>query len=82
MRMRVAKICPPINKPTRLISPKLSGPEVGLLSGDYCIINSSLHLHWSATFDNESLKQEQALFEVTKNLYFGKITYNWTTSEI
>ena len=36
MRMRVAKICPPVNKPTRLISPKSSGPEVGLLSGDYC----------------------------------------------
>ena len=27
MRIRVAKICPPVNKPTRLISPKSSGPE-------------------------------------------------------
>jgi len=36
MRMRTAKICPPVNKPTRLIGPKSSGPEVGLISGDYC----------------------------------------------
>ena len=41
MRMRVAKICPPVNKPTRLISPKSSGPEVGLLSGDYCTLKQA-----------------------------------------
>ena len=45
MRMRVAKICPPVNKPTRLISPKSSGPEVGLLSGDYCITVFDLSLN-------------------------------------
>jgi len=34
--MRVAKICLPVDQPTLLISPKLSGPEVVLTSGDYC----------------------------------------------
>ena len=48
MRMRVAKICPPVNKPTRLISPKSSGPEVGLLSVDYCIYwKCSIALSWN-----------------------------------
>jgi len=37
MRMRVAEFCPQVNKPTRLLRPKLSGSKVGLISADYCI---------------------------------------------
>ena len=36
MRMRVAKSNPPVNKPTRLMSPKSSGPETDLISEVYC----------------------------------------------
>ena len=53
MRMRVAKICPPVNKPTRLISPKSSGPEVGLLSGDYCIYVDSCEHQINVNSDSD-----------------------------
>ena len=36
MRMRVAKSNPPVNKPTRLMSPKSSGPETDLISEVCC----------------------------------------------
>jgi len=42
----------PVNKPTRLISPKLSGPEVGLISVDYSI---SL---WREIFQGKKAKKE------------------------
>ena len=32
------KKCPSVNKPTRFISPKSSGPEAGLISVDYCTL--------------------------------------------
>ena len=32
----MAKICPLVNKPTRLTRPKPHGPKVGLKSGGYC----------------------------------------------